>query len=54
MAPNNDMMPLIKDAKVMVGKVGLYDLKNVALSSKNKARKMLNGLVKLEPKAVWL
>ena len=47
MAPNNDMVPLIKDAKVMVGKVGLYDLKNVALSSKNKARKMLNGLVKL-------
>ena len=41
------MMPLIQDAKVMVDKVGLYDLQNVALASKNEARKMLNGLVKL-------
>ena len=31
----------------MVGKVGLYILQNVALTSKNEARKMLNGLVKL-------
>ena len=47
MAPNNDMVPLTKDAKVMVGKVGRYNLTNVALASKNEARKMLNGLVKL-------
>ena len=45
--PNNDLVPLIKDAKVMVDKVGLYNLQNVALASKNEARKMLNGLVKL-------
>ena len=47
MTPNNDMVPLIKDAKVMVGKVGLYNLQNIAFASKNEARKMLNGLVKL-------
>ena len=47
MVPNNDMVPLIKDAKVMVGKVGLYNLQNVALASNNEVRKMLNGLVKL-------
>ena len=47
MTPNNDMVPLIKDTKVMVGKVGLYNLQNVGLASKNEARKMLNGLVKL-------
>ena len=47
MVPNNDMVPLIKDAKVMVDKVGLYNLQNVALASKNESRKMLNGLVKL-------
>ena len=47
MKPNNNMVPLTKDAKFMVGKVGLYNLQNVALPSKNAARKMLNGLVKL-------
>ena len=47
MVPNNDMVPLIKDAKVMVGKVGLYNLQNVALASNSEVRKMLNGLVKL-------
>ena len=47
MVSNNDLVPLIKDAKVMVGKVGLYNLQNVALASKNEVRKMLNGLVKL-------
>ena len=41
------MVPLIKDAKVMVDKVGLYKLQNVAPASKNEARKMLNSLVKL-------
>ena len=41
------MVPLIKDANVMVRKVGLYNLQNVALASKNEARKMLNGWVKL-------
>ena len=41
------MVSLIKDAKVMVGKVGRYDLQNVSLASKNEARKMLNSLVKL-------
>ena len=41
------MVPLIKDAKVMVGKVGRYDLQNVSLASKNEARKMLNSFVKL-------
>ena len=41
------MVPLIKDAKVMVGKVGLYNLQNVALARKNEARKMLNGWIKL-------
>ena len=47
MVSNNDLVPLIKDAKVMVGKVGLYNLQNVVLASKNEVRKMLNGLVKL-------
>ena len=47
MTPNNDMVLLIKYAKVMVDKVGLYILQNIALVSENGARKMLNSLVKL-------
>ena len=47
MAPNDNMVPLIKDAKVMVDKVALCNLQNVALAIKNESRKMLNGLVQL-------
>ena len=43
MEPNNNMVSLIKNEKVIVRKIGLYSLQNVALPSKNEARKMLNG-----------